>query len=362
MTDGSPHPGAATGTIPANTPNPKESLSDAEDRQARLVEQRCREFGMNALPTVEAGLDLVDIRNRLAQGFIQQGSHQRAKQLLEANDAMTAHHIEDPSLNVRRLNCRAQVFNVMTCLCKSQGDTHGALKTSSRALQIMQRLELFDELPTSYLNVCALYSSLGLHAEALQHALLALQVLRELLRKLPGSEGEGGDPKQVPHEETSPTCSDSPPRCAGILADRWTHYSTQLAITYFNIAVEQEHLKDGACLATYQVAVETAVGCVGPKHPLTRRFKRALDTAIQETRSVEHCKTTEGKTPKRPKVRHRPSLPAREAQSRQALSPSPHCTKVPLRTSIKRHTLADSKRSPGKPPVLLPPLDQYPQL
>lgn len=27
-------------------------------------------------------------------------------QLLEANDAMTAHHIEDPSLNVRRLNCR----------------------------------------------------------------------------------------------------------------------------------------------------------------------------------------------------------------------------------------------------------------
>lgn len=42
------------------------------------------------------------------------------------------------------------------------GDTHGALKTSSRALQIMQRLELFDELPTSYLNVCALYSSLGL--------------------------------------------------------------------------------------------------------------------------------------------------------------------------------------------------------
>lgn len=48
------------------------------------------------------------------------------------------------------------------------GDTHGALKTSSRALQIMQRLELFDELPTSYLNVCALYSSLGLCVPSLQ--------------------------------------------------------------------------------------------------------------------------------------------------------------------------------------------------
>lgn len=28
---------------------------------------------------------------------------------------------------------------------------------------------------------------------------------------------------------------------------------------------------------------------------------------------------------------------------------------------VTQHTLADSKRSPGKPPVLLPPLDQYPR-
>lgn len=43
---------------------------------------------------------------------------------------------------------------------------------------------MLDQLPTCYLNVCALYSTLGLHAEALKHAFLALQILRELIRNI----------------------------------------------------------------------------------------------------------------------------------------------------------------------------------
>eukprot|EP00668_Euglena_longa_P017051 GGOE01021382.1.p1 GENE.GGOE01021382.1~~GGOE01021382.1.p1 ORF type:complete len:158 (+),score=44.18 GGOE01021382.1:54-527(+) len=152
------------GTNMPMMPEPKISLADAEERQVQLVEQRCRELGADANLTVEGCLELVDIRNHIAQGLSQHGSYQQARQLLAANEAMTMHRLEDPDLNARRLNLRTQVFNVMTCLCKSQGDIHGALKASSRALQIMLHLELFEELPTSYLNVCALYSSLGLCA------------------------------------------------------------------------------------------------------------------------------------------------------------------------------------------------------
>eukprot|EP00668_Euglena_longa_P017048 GGOE01021379.1.p3 GENE.GGOE01021379.1~~GGOE01021379.1.p3 ORF type:complete len:144 (+),score=27.97 GGOE01021379.1:54-485(+) len=106
------------GTNMPMMPEPKISLADAEERQVQLVEQRCRELGADANLTVEGCLELVDIRNHIAQGLSQHGSYQQARQLLAANEAMTMHRLEDPDLNARRLNLRTQVFNVMTCLCK----------------------------------------------------------------------------------------------------------------------------------------------------------------------------------------------------------------------------------------------------
>jgi len=48
----------------------------------------------------------------------------------------------------------------------------------------MMSANSLDHLPTCYLNACALYSSIGLHAEALRHALLALQILQQRIQSL----------------------------------------------------------------------------------------------------------------------------------------------------------------------------------
>ena len=51
----------------------------------------------------------------------------------------------------------------------------------------MLRLNLMDQLPTSYLNICALYSALGMHKEAVKHGILALQASPPLHHSSPVS-------------------------------------------------------------------------------------------------------------------------------------------------------------------------------
>ena len=84
------------------------------------------------------------------------------------------------------------MYNNRTCVKKAEGNVRGALKNCEKSLTIMLHLNMLDQLPTCYLNVCALYSTLGLHSEALKHAFLALQILRELIKDTHGKVWDQG--------------------------------------------------------------------------------------------------------------------------------------------------------------------------
>lgn len=276
------------------------NLHDALPLFQQVLQLRREQLGNDDPQTREAELDLAEISNRIAQELIQLGRTTEAPRHVQQSQALTQHALPDPDQNARRLFLRAQVFNSMTCLSKAQGNIRAALKHCEKGLTIMLQLNMLSQLPTCYLNVCALYSTLGLHAEALKHASLALQILRELINALEARKGAAGG--LLPSLSTSSILEQErqayahqddevaawmgfegplPSTEMGVTHTRLTALGTQLAITYFNIAVEQEYLLDfPACVRTYQVAITTAEDFLGPGNLLTKKFKKTLKKAM----------------------------------------------------------------------------------
>eukprot|EP00668_Euglena_longa_P015570 GGOE01019669.1.p1 GENE.GGOE01019669.1~~GGOE01019669.1.p1 ORF type:complete len:416 (+),score=146.23 GGOE01019669.1:78-1325(+) len=283
------------------TSNPTEAL----DTFLQVLQAKRQQFGGEDAETRETELDVVEVSNRIAQELAQQGRTGEMGRFVQQSSELTQHALPNLDQNARRLFLRAQMFNGMTCMAKGKGDVRAALKHCEKGLSIMLHLNMLDQLPTCYLNVCALYSTLGLHAEALKHAFLALQILRELIRnidaqvtvspkgsgRLPGlshapiveQESYVHDAKPEPlstwigFENTLPTMDQT------VTHSRLTTLGTQLAITYFNIAVEQEYLLDfPTCIRTYEVAITSAEDFLGPDDPLTRKFKRTLKKALKD--------------------------------------------------------------------------------
>eukprot|EP00667_Euglena_gracilis_P013089 EG_transcript_13488 len=286
--------------------NPLEAL----DVFLQVLQGKRQQFGLEDAETRETELDVVEVSNRIAQELAQQGRTGEMGRFVQQSSELTQHALPNPDQNARRLFLRAQMFNGMTCMAKGKGDVRAALKHCEKGLSIMLHLNMLDQLPTCYLNVCALYSTLGLHAEALKHAFLALQILRELIRNIDNQvilspkgsghlpslssssimerESYAHDVKPEPlstwigFENALPTTDQT------VTHSRLTTLGTQLAITYFNIAVEQEYLLDfPTCIRTYEVAITSAEDFLGPEDPLTRKFRRTLRKALKDEERLQ---------------------------------------------------------------------------
>jgi tetratricopeptide (TPR) repeat protein len=302
----------------------------------QVLEMKRDRFGAAAPETVETQLDIVELNNNVAQELIQSGRTGEVARYLSQNNAFTQHAVPDPHQNSRRLFQRAQMYNNRTCVKKAEGNVRGALKNCEKSLTIMLHLNMLDQLPTCYLNVCALYSTLGLHSEALKHAFLALQILRELIKDTHGKVDLAGNPNaslptlpdssileqesSISHQKGSEPDAEVhftplgdvgltiPPVDSSIIDPahrRLTTFGTQLAITYFNIAVEQEYLLDfPACIRTYQVAVATAEEFLGWGHPLAKKFRRTLRKALKDEQIMQQAQLEETQTKQCAKYRY----------------------------------------------------------
>ncbi|GLE02335.1 hypothetical protein PINS_up011173 [Pythium insidiosum] len=92
-----------------------------------------------------------------------------------------------------------------------------------KALDIERRLQQVRNAADTHLNMCAVLSQLGRHAQALEHAQAALLTLQEAFFSAPDSSGDSQQQQQQ-HQQL----------------DR----VSVMCIAYHNIGVEQEFLQD----------------------------------------------------------------------------------------------------------------------
>lgn len=130
-----------------------------------------------------------------------------------------------------------------------------ALKWLRQAHDLEQRAGDAKTRASTFLNLCAVYSLLGRHVDALQSATHALKLLKTAIQSDPDiSPGIGMMEKVDP--------------------------ASMLAIAYHNIAVEQEHLERYTeAYQSYSKALDVAEDKCGSSTPLTSKIRSALANA-----------------------------------------------------------------------------------
>jgi len=166
--------------------------------------------------------------------------NKKAKTLLEEAETLTGKNSCIPK-SARRSKLRAVTLNNLGCFYKQMSKPHTAHKYLERALEIEATTPECDNPAGTHLNLCAILSQLGRHAEALEHAECALELLSD------------GTPSSEKNPATSIT-----------------------AIAYYNKAVEQEYLRLGEqALKSYSEAFQVAAKELGQKHPLAMGMKKS---------------------------------------------------------------------------------------
>eukprot|EP00667_Euglena_gracilis_P000069 EG_transcript_69 len=348
------------------------ATADAEGQQKRAYDlytdllRRQRVAGLGQVALDALVVKLAELGNAVAHALIQLAQWGSVGRYLQQVSTLTQAPLPSrhPDLDRRRMIARAHMHHNYTCLHKRNGDIQAALRSTEKALGILHRFHLLDQLPTCYLNVCALYSSLGLHDEALQQALRSIEVAKALLamaqrydaaqRKLEvqirhtSCLGEFTLPDDIHRMVQDGRLRDM------FAGDTWQAtgperlelFGTQYAIAHYDMAVEQEFLgRTAACLETYGAAGRMAEELLGPQHPLAVKFRRAHAKARL---AAEHREVGEDAAPAasatrsfvRPKKTH--SLP--DAAATMPALPTSH----PPRTMPMAATLGAGATGPPR--------------
>ncbi|KDO23909.1 hypothetical protein SPRG_10054 [Saprolegnia parasitica CBS 223.65] len=184
-----------------------------------------------------------ELCNLLSMTFLQQENYAVTIELLKKAEILTEHLPEE----------RATTLNNMACYYRRIGKLHGALNCLKRALEIELRIQKVSATADTHLNLCAVYSTMGKHPSALEHAQAALIVLHEELFS------QGKDLEQLDHRR-----------------DR----VSVLCIAYHNIGVEYEYLKQFShSVASYQKALGIAEQYLGPVNGVTITLTNSYTSA-----------------------------------------------------------------------------------
>lgn len=113
-----------------------------------------------------------------------------------------------------------------------------------RALEIEQTLQHVRNAADTHLNLCAVLSQLGKHAQALEQAQAALIILQEefyLAKQAPSP-----DPQALRKASSSSSSSSADATGQATSSGQQLDRVSVMCIAYHNIGVEQEFLKDYA--------------------------------------------------------------------------------------------------------------------
>ena len=200
--------------------------------------------------------------NSTAMRCLQMGEHAQALELLQSAESLIAECNADPALD----GLKGLTYNNLGCYFRREGMPMEALKWLRQAHDIEQRVGRSGAARAStFLNLCAVYSLLGKHLDALGCAEEALANMRVALRD--ADEPQGG--AAVPGMER-------------------VDQASMVAIAYHNIAVEQEYLARYAdAAASYRKALSVAERQCGPKSQLVAKIRFALAAATNAAQAAD---------------------------------------------------------------------------
>eukprot|EP00439_Symbiodinium_sp_Y106_P077563 s9_g16.t1 len=194
------------------------------------------------LPMGDDGMD------RLRQGDVKSAF----EQFKYAEAILLANQMEGDSTSLLATTC-----NNLGCYYKKVGKFHGALGYLRRALKLEVELKT-DEvtLAGTHLNLCAVLSKLEKHDKALQHALVALDMLNKKIDKV----------------DTQASQDDY----------------TILSIAYHNVGLEREHMQqwDQATIA-FRTGYEVAKRFLGESHALTVTLLNNSNAVLKKSKEVD---------------------------------------------------------------------------
>jgi tetratricopeptide (TPR) repeat protein len=145
-------------------------------------------FGGDADEVWDACRSVGELCNMLAMSYLQQGPF-RCRDSWCGNGVALAEDFgmvmellkKAEILTERDAAGRAVTYNNLACYYRRVGRLHAALKFLKKALSIEARLEKVTNPADTHLNVCAVLSQLGRHAEALRHCQAALRLIQREL-------------------------------------------------------------------------------------------------------------------------------------------------------------------------------------
>ena len=231
---------------------------------AFLVRQQI--YGAQSGEIFNARHELGCMCNHIAKVYLPKAKHNRnfIANLLKKAELYFDHH---------QLKDRAITCNNLACLARLNNDLFGALRCTQQALELEKQLKsqnpkIFFSSADSHMNQCAILSEIGNHESALDHAAAAIGDLHyELGVKISNEYLESSLSED---HSTSPSVN--------LSLDKNTKRNSRfeiLAVAYFNLAAEQEHLKlYDECIISYKKSVEIAIEYLGHQHSTTKKLQR----------------------------------------------------------------------------------------
>eukprot|EP00003_Mantamonas_plastica_P006103 TRINITY_DN14957_c0_g2_i3.p1 TRINITY_DN14957_c0_g2~~TRINITY_DN14957_c0_g2_i3.p1 ORF type:complete len:407 (+),score=161.98 TRINITY_DN14957_c0_g2_i3:809-2029(+) len=231
---------------------------------------------------------IAEFCNSLALLYLSKGNLTLTHELLKKSLILTENQGWDSQNDTMRLKVRAITYNNIACACQKQENYHTALKNLERALRIEGQLETVNPSGT-HLNICAVLSHLGRHAEALEHAKAAVILVEELEKELEERKREeqgydDDDFDDVDEEEQR----------------QQEEAQSIKAAAFYNMGAEHEHLRQyDEALEAYDGARQVCHMAFGAKHPMTKQMKVAYQDAEKAKKKylmakVKRIKKTRG--------------------------------------------------------------------
>lgn len=228
--------------------------SVADPRAAQLAEQLCSQY------------------NAVSMQLIDAGSFEAAAEMLAKAELLAMS--EDGPLAKRpaaRKQLQATTCNNLGCLHRHRGKPHAALQQLERAAEIEAEAGAGCASPATLLNLAACCSSLGRHVEAVAHAEQAVGAAAMRAQVEPAALEAAillsSTPQLQLVTEVAPYL-------------RYVEAGTinTLAMAYYNMAVECEHLEQWQRASeAYRMAVELASRFSGKGAPLTLTMHKSAE-------------------------------------------------------------------------------------
>ncbi|KAJ0393392.1 hypothetical protein P43SY_005406 [Pythium insidiosum] len=207
----------------------------AFDCMERALVLRRHFFGAESVEVRHACKALAEMCNLLSMSFLQQDNYSVTLDLLKKAEVLSQHHPAE----------RATTLNNLACYYRRLGKLHTAMTCLKKALDIEKRLQQVRNTADTHLNMCAVLSQLGRHAQALEHAQAALLTLQEAFF----APNNAGEQPQDPRQQL----------------DR----VSVMCIAYHNVGVEQEFLQDFDNSVLSYKKVQSLRHCVDAARALT---------------------------------------------------------------------------------------------